>query len=273
MGRKGRSPLFTRLGSAVRWLDLRSSFVSVRDVFDAAFALLSRSGQRDEYVYKAALTQRILLGKHSLHTASMLSEFRIGDCKADLAILNGTSSVYEVKSERDSLTRLERQITAYRTVFAKVYAIAAENHVPDILSVVPDDVGVLQLDRRNYVSTVREAEKRPERTSPRAIFESLRTREAKLILESRGIRVPSVPNTELYSVLRQLFGELTPIEAHDSMVSVLKRTRDLRPLSELVDELPVSLQTAALLIPLRKSDHARLINAVDTPLRDAMAWA
>ena len=34
--------------------------------------------------------------------------------------------MYEVKSERDSLTRLERQIAAYATVFAKVYVIAAE---------------------------------------------------------------------------------------------------------------------------------------------------
>jgi hypothetical protein len=89
----------------------------VHALFDAAFQLLKRQGCRDEYVYKAALVQKILLGRHSLQTASMLNEFRVGGCKADLAILNGTATVYEVKSERDSLARLQRQIAAYTTVF------------------------------------------------------------------------------------------------------------------------------------------------------------
>ncbi|MEI9986083.1 MAG: sce7726 family protein [Aliidongia sp.] len=53
-----------------------------------------------------SVTQKILMGKHSLRTASMLNEFRAGSCKADLVILNGTATVYEIKSERDSLTRL-----------------------------------------------------------------------------------------------------------------------------------------------------------------------
>ena len=38
-------------------------------------------------------------------------------------------------------------------------------------------------------------------------------------------------------------------------------------------ELPTSLQTAALSVPLRKLDHARLVSAVNTRLIDAMAWS
>ena len=57
------------------------------------------------------------------------------------------------------------------------------------------------------------------------------------------------------------------------MVRVLKRTRNLLPLSALVDQLPPSLQTAALSVPLRKVDHQRLVAAVNTPLMDAMGWA
>jgi hypothetical protein len=103
-------------------------------ILDAAFSLLRREGYRHEYIYKADLTHKILLGKHSLHTASMINEFRVGDCKVDVAILNGTATVYEVKSERDSLARLERQIAAYATVFAKVYVIASESHIRAVLN-------------------------------------------------------------------------------------------------------------------------------------------
>ena len=156
-------PLFARLATQSRLLSSISLSERVYALFDAAFSLLKREGYRHEYIYKAALTHKILLGKHSLQTASMMNEFRVGECKADVAILNGTATVYEVKSERDSLSRLERQVAAYATVFAKVYVIAAESHV----RAVPIQYrirGDLSLNRRHHISTLRDAADQPERT-------------------------------------------------------------------------------------------------------------
>lgn len=273
MARKGKSPLFASLASQSRLLDSLSASQCVHSLFDTAFSLLEKEGCRDEYIYKAALTRTILLGTHSLRTASMLNEFRVGECKADLAILNGTATVYEVKSERDSLSRLERQVIAYAKVFARVYVIAGENHVDAVLNSVPKDVGVMRLNSRHGISILREAADRPARTSPAAIFDSIRTLEASKILQSRGMLVPPVPNTELRSVLRSLFIKLSPCAAHEGMVKVLKQTRNLLPLSDLVGKLPLSLQAAALSVPLRKLDHTRFVAAVNTRLKDAMAWA
>jgi hypothetical protein len=273
MARKGRSPLFARLVTQSQVLRSMSLSERVYTVFEAAFSLLKREGFRHEYIYKAALTHKILLGKHSLQTASMIHEFRVGDCKADVAILNGTATVYEVKSERDSLTRLEHQIAAYVTVFAKVYVIAAESHIRAVANTVPDSVGILCLNSRHQISTLRDAADQPERTSPGAIFDSIRAEEARMILSSFGVSIPRVPNTQLHAVLREVFVKLDPIQAHEGMVRVLKRTRNLLPLSALVDQLPPSLQTAALSVPLRKVDHQRLVAAVNSPLMDAMGWA
>jgi hypothetical protein len=273
MAKKGRSPLFARLASQSRLSSRLSPSACVSALFDAAFALLKREGYRHEYIYRAALTHKILLGIHSLQTASMMNEFRVGECKADVAILNGTATVYEIKSERDSLSRLERQIAAYSTVFAKVYVIAAEAHVRAVEKVVPDFVGIMQLNRRHRISTLREAIDQPERTSPSAIFDSIRTAEARIILSSLGVIVPAVPNTLLHAALREQFVKLDPVQAHAEMVRVLKRTRNLLPLSSLVSQLPRSLQTAALSVPLRKTDHERLVTAVNSRLEDAMGWA
>jgi hypothetical protein len=273
MARKGKSPLFARLVAQSQLFGSISLSKRVYAIFDTAFSLLQREGYRHEYIYKAALTHKILLGKHSLHTASMINEFRVGECKADVAILNGTATVYEVKSERDSLARLERQIRAYARVFAKVYVIASESHIRAVLDAVPSSVGILCLNRRHQISTLREALDQPEQTSPEAIFDSIRTEEARLILSSYAISIPAVPNTELHRVLRQAFVKLDPIQAHEGMVRVLKRTRNLLPLSALVDQLPLSLQTAALSVPLRKADHDRLVAAVNTRWKDAVGWA
>lgn len=244
----------------------------VSDVFDAAFAFLRKSEFRDEYVYRAALTKRVLLGTHSLHTASMLSEFRVGKCRADVAVLNGTSTVYEIKSERDTLSKLAGQVSAYRDVFATIYVIAGENHIEGVLKTVPTDVGVMKLSSRHQISCIREATNSPARTNPVAIFEALRTSEAVSVLTSLGLPAPQVPNTQLRTALRAEFERLESEVVHGEMVRTLKRTRSQLPLAELIDELPESLCAAALTVPLRRVDHSRLVQAVHTPVSAAASW-
>jgi hypothetical protein len=158
-------------------------------------------------------------------------------------------------------------------VFPKVYVIAAESHIRAVANTVPDFVGILCLNSRHQISTLRDAANQPERTSPDAIFNSIRIEEARIILSSVGVCVPCVPNTELHTVVRNEFVKLDPAQAHEGMVRVLKQTRNLLPLSALVDQLPHSLQTAALSVPLRRADHQRLVGAVNTPLKEAMGWA
>jgi hypothetical protein len=186
MARKGKSPLFARLVTQSQVLCSMSLSESVYTVFEAAFSLLKREGYRHEYIYKAALTHKILLGKHSLQTASMIHEFRVGDCKADVAILNGTATVYEVKSERDSLTRLERQIAAYATVFAGLchrsgmpYPRRGHTSRRGTLSQPSSDFDLAgPADQRAYVAW--------------RDLRSIRTEEARMILSSFGVSVPLV---------------------------------------------------------------------------------
>jgi len=273
MAKNGRSRLFCRLVIETNLGERCESAATVGDAFDAAFDILKIAGQRDEYVYRAAISHKILMGTHSLRTASMLNEFRAGSCKADIVILNGTATVYEIKSERDSLARLANQVENYKRVFAKVNVIASEAHVDGVLDTVPEDVGVLCLSKRYKISTVREAVDCPERICPGVVFESLRAAEALAILKAMDIPVPRVPNIQRHASLRSLFSDLDPAALHFEMVRTLKQTRDLTPLGDLVRELPHSLQAAALSISVRRADHSRLVEAVRTPLRSAMAWS
>ena len=203
----------------------------------------------------------------------MLTEFRAGTCKADLAILNGTATVYEIKSERDSLTRLENQIFNYQKVFAKIYVIAGEAHINSVLESTSLDVGVMCLNRRNQISKIRVAVDRSDGVCPTAIFESLRTDEAHSILNDFGIVVPDIPNTMLRSAMRESFSQLAPKETHRAMVSTLKRTRSLASLSEFIQKLPASLKPIALSVQIRNKEQQQLfIDALKTPLINAMDW-
>jgi len=273
MARKGRSGLFRRLLDQVGLLEQPCPHTTVGDTFDSAFEILKVAGHRDEYIYRAAISQKVLMGTHSLRTASMLNEFRAGNSKADLVILNGTATVYEIKSERDSLVRLANQVENYKRVFAKVNVIASEGHIKGVLETVPDDVGVMCLSKRYQITKVREAVNCPARICPVTVFESLRMVEAMSILQAMGVMVPEVPNTQRHAAMRDRFAMLDPVALHVEMVRTLKRTRDLAPLGDLVDRLPKSLQAAALSVTVRRSDHSRLIDAISTPLHATMTWS
>lgn len=272
LAEKGRSPLFARLFRDAGLNNRLSTIETVADAFDAAFATLRRSGHRDEYVYRAALTHNFLLGRHSLNTASLLTEFRAGASKADLVILNGTSSAYEIKSERDSLARLNGQLINYRKVFAKVFVIAAHPFVQQIIDSTSEDIGVMSLSRWNRITTVREAAERPDLVCPNTILDSIRTAEALQILRNLNVSVPEVPNTQIRGALRELFSEQSPTLIHGEMVRTLKKSRNATPLQTALDQMPLSLQPVALSVQVKQGDLERLVETISTPINQAIKW-
>lgn len=272
LARKGRSSLFARLARESSLLEVIGPDEPIRNLFDSAFSLLKKKDYRHEYIYKSAITHKVLLGKHSLQTAVILNEFRVGSSKADSVILNGTSTVYEIKSERDSLARLEQQVASYRRVFAKVNIITGENHLDSVIGMVPEDVGILLLSDRYQISPIREAAERPDRTDPKEIFNSIQLIEAKKILKSLNLEIPKLPNTRMHEALGNKFSKLSAVQAHDGMVRILRTTRSLLPLAEFIGELPRSIQPAVLSISLRKQDQSKLLIAMETPISEAQKW-
>ena len=272
MSRTGYSPTFARLTKEAGLEIVLNPTEPIGILFDKAFAILRKVANRHEYVYKSALTHKVLLGVHSLQTASMINEFRVADCKADTVILNGTGTVYEIKSERDTLSRLKKQVTAYRDVFAKVNVITGENHLPSVLDSVGSDVGVMVLSERHQISTVREGVDRPQRTKPHVIFESIQMREACEILKLMDVCIPSLPNTKMHAALKGIFHTLDPSETHRSMVQVLKKTRSQVPLLEFMDALPNSLLAAVFSTRIGKTSSYTLISALNTPIGEAVKW-
>ncbi len=273
MATKGRSPLFARLVEQAFTDSECAGLASVGDAFDFAFKCLMARENRDEYVYKSAITQRILLGRHSLRSACMLNEFRVGQCKADLVILNGSATAYEIKSERDDLARLSPQLASYKAVFPIRYVVAGEQHIDSILRTVDVDVGILSLSSRHRISTVRAAQERVDLVDTGILFDSIRVDEAINILKCRNIEIPDVPNTRIRRELREVFCAVAAQDIYPTFVSVLKRSRSLASLEDLVGGLPVSLRAAALTIRSKPSDHKNLLAAINSNLKDALGWS
>jgi hypothetical protein len=68
----------------------------------------------------------------------VVDEFDLaGAARVDIAVVNGALAGIEIKSERDSLRRLARQVDAYGLVFDEVTVVAAQRHLRHVLEQVP----------------------------------------------------------------------------------------------------------------------------------------
>ncbi|MCB2156808.1 sce7726 family protein [bacterium] len=238
------------------------------DFLEAAHRVLERPAYRNEYTYKSAITQKLLLGRHSLKTATLLSEFRVRNSVADLVILNGTSTVYEIKSERDSLDRLSGQLRDYQEVFANTYVVTGPSRRNQVLELLPCGVGLLILTERGTLSRARAAICGAASINPRTIFDSIRTQEAMEVLRMCGRPVPDLPNTRIRSALAEAFTDIEPIELHRAVVSVMRKTRSSESLREVLSRLPRSLHAFALSVRMRRQDKTRLLQAMKLPLKE-----
>ena len=237
----------------------------LRDFFDQVHTLLFRN-YRNEYIYKNAIARKVLLGIHSLNTASMLTELRAGACKADAVVLNGTSTVYEIKSAYDSMERLTRQIAAYQQVFDRINVITSNSQLDKVARVVSEDIGLVVLTDRYTISTVREPASFKRTVRPEVIFDSLRRNEYEQIIKEQFGEVPQVSNARMYQTCRELFSGLDPTKAHDSMVVVLKKRDNSKRLRDFILSVPESLTASSLSCKLGVAEQTRFSQLLNMPI-------
>ena len=101
--------------------------------------------------------------------------------------MNGTSTVYEVKSEYDSFDRLASQIADYRKVFDRIVVVTSEAKSDAILDRVEPLVGVTALRTDGSLKTYREPQSNKASTDPATIFDCMRQGERLAAIEELWI--------------------------------------------------------------------------------------
>lgn len=209
-------------------------------ILDEVFGMLVEH-YRCEYVFKNAIATDILMDFHSPEKARLLSEFRSGSCRADAVIVNGTSSVYEVKTDLDSLGKLQKQLNSYRSIFDKIYVVASSSMCDKVAALIDDDVGIFSFTDNAQLKSIRKSASHKELVSPSQIFDCMRRDEYVGAITKHFGQAPTVPNTQIYTECKKLFCELSPIAAHAAMVHALKRRTEISSAWHLVGKVPSSL--------------------------------
>jgi len=247
-------------------------FIRLDEFYDRMYLHLFNN-YRNEYVYKNALVEKLLLGKHSLNTSFMLTEFRSGCCKADVVLLNGTSHVFEIKTQYDSLDRLEKQIATYAKQFNYIHVLTHECMLDKVSMLVDDDIGLMILSDRYTLRQVRKPKSVKNQTRQDKIFDSLRKSEyLNIVKETYGF-TPDVPNTQAYKICKKLFCKLNPEIAHDTMVVELKKRGENNNVKDLVTFAPASLKSLMLSSRFKSSTVKKLRTIFQSPITDFLSFS
>ena len=204
-----------------------------------------RTHYRNEHVYRVAVLDELLKTRR----VRVLPEFRIRTSQVDFIVIQDDLHAVEVKSEHDTLDRLETQIADYRLVAPRITVVAPQRLASRLLSKPTlSAVGVSTLLLDGSVEHWRVAEPDPRHLSSAIMLSSLRRREYVAALESLGYEVPRLPNTQVFGNALTMAGRIDPGEFLGASVVQLAQRQTRSPTSAIVRRIPRPLRPVVLRI-------------------------
>jgi hypothetical protein len=149
-----------------------------------------------------------------------------GDCRVDVAVVNGEIHGYEIKSPKDTLDRLPSQAKVYSDVLDRVTLVTCGAHLENAYKIVPDWWGVTCIDA-DASGEARFQPIRPSQPNPvivaRSVVTLLWKEEVLAALEERGLSrgIRGKPRRFLYDRL----AEALPINELRALVRVCLKKR------------------------------------------------
>jgi len=214
---------------------------------------------RSEYFYKNALLNKLLLGTYSPNTTTVLNEFKIGSSIADFVLLNGEARVYEIKTDLDSLDKLEKQVFDYSQFANKIYIVTSSKHIQKLKEFsfnIP--IGLIEFTRQDTLKLINEAESCSENFDPTIIFKTLRKQEYLDIIEGHFGYLPEAPNTLLFKQCLELAKRIDITTFQRLAFEKLKeRKLNCQALLE-AEQTPYELKHICYIMNLSKNEYQHL---------------
>lgn len=179
----------------------------------------------NEYIYKNEFISKWLLQEIGVADSVVYSEFRLGKAIADLAMFNGISRAFEIKTLLDKEARLSNQLKQYNKLFNEIYLV-----VPEVKShlylKLDSSSGIIAYDHvTNSFSLIRQAE-RTEHIDVEALMEVLHTHEYIKLVDQYFGDLPQFNDFNKFQVCKELIKQI-PTEVLSKQFVELMKTRKI----------------------------------------------
>ncbi|SRR5579871_6140601 len=186
---------------------------------------------RDSDIRRAVKAWLTVKHAHDVDTC-VVEEMNVwsGSARIDIAVVNGSLNGYELKSNRDTLDRLPRQLALYGRVFDYLFLVVGIRHAEKAQNLLPDWWGIeIAVESDTGIQLVpRRAPSQNPSLDPYLIAELLSKEEAIGVLQAFGLD-KGWKSKKIRFVHERLANELSLDELRKQVRSVLKaRPRNLK---------------------------------------------
>lgn len=223
---------------------------------------------RCEYVYKNELIE-LLIKKYAHSNTVIFNEFRMQKSIVDLAMFNGNSRAFEIKTEYDTTRRLIGQLVDYTRVFQLCYVVIPANMLETYEKDIPPYIGIVLMRESGGVLELDEARPAVENKNIDAgmMMKCLRTKEYEnMVIEEFG-KLPDVPYYEMYDACEEKLYDMPPDKLHQYFLKEIEKRKNNMC---LLKKAPRELRQMYLQLGLSKGQIDILQTYLNNPIKSQL---
>lgn len=204
-----QSSYIRQLKKYSEWQNVENNDSTLNDLIFHSYEVLLKN-YRHEYIYKTKLLNDFILKKYSLDDTIILDEFRINDSIADVALINGTNKIFEIKTELDSLERFQSQISDYYKAFSEVYLVIHESYYLKYSKQIDSKIGLIIFKEDYNLEEYRKATSDDSYLDIKTMMASLRKAEYLKLVKCLTGFIPDATPVFLYTECLKILMEFDP---------------------------------------------------------------
>ena len=191
------------------------------DYLKHIYSILEKHYQ-NEYVLKNSFLTEWLIQELGQTNSKAYSEYRVGNAIADIAIFNGNSKVFEIKTEYDNDSRLELQLENYRKAFNQIFLIVPETKL-HLYKKYDSAIGIITYKRSQtqkfilYRNAINDTEIDAE-----TIMHILHTNEYKAIIKSHFGEIPQMTSFNQFSICSDIIRQIPNQDLNRLFIKFMK---------------------------------------------------
>lgn len=212
----------------------------------------------NEYVLKNEFLNNWLKKELGTNNSVIFNEFRIGKAIADLAMFNGVSKVFEIKTILDKEYRLSNQLQEYKKIFNEVYII-----VPNVLlskySNYDKSVGIISFDSCLKKFELIQKAERINKIDSNTLMEVLHTKEYLEISKAFFGKLPEMNSFNQFEICKELISKIPQKELNNLFLTAMKK-RNIN--NHFFSKINSEFNQICLSMNFKKSERDSLFNGL-----------
>ena len=242
---------------------LKSGKANYLDYLKYVYSVLADRYQ-NEYVFKNEFLNEWLISELGEDNSKIFSEFRVGNSVADLAMFNGNSKIFEIKTQFDTDIRLPLQLESYKKAFNQIYLIIPETKL-SIYRKYDETIGLITFnsENANQFNLEREASINPGIDLP-TIMKILHTEEYKSIVKEYFGCLPHMTSFSQFKICSDIIYEIPNHDLNTLFISQIKKRGDNRALSSRYYK---EFNQLVLALKMDRTRKNKMIELLRTPLQ------